>query len=127
MLGCYSGAFARTRLHAFVIMPNHLHGIVEICAELGRSGAAPLRGTAAVQARSLGAIARSFKAAATKRVHERPTWAGPVWQRNYFERVVRNGEELSNATRYIKEDPAWWEWDRENPKRKPVPSQRTTG
>jgi REP element-mobilizing transposase RayT len=36
--------FGRTRLHEFVIMPNHLHGIVEICSRLGRSSAAPLRG-----------------------------------------------------------------------------------
>jgi hypothetical protein len=34
--------FAETRLHTFVIMPNHLHGIVEICAKRGRSSAAPL-------------------------------------------------------------------------------------
>src|SRR6266404_2099154 len=119
---------AGTRLHEFVIMPNHLHGIVEICAKLGRSSAAPLRGTAAsVQAGSLGAIVRSFKAAATKRAHERLSWTGAVWQRNYFERVVRDGEEFSDATRYITENRARWDWDRENTERKSLPAPRKTG
>ena len=116
--------FTRTRLHAFVVMPNHLHGIVEICAKLGRSGAAPLRGTLAVAPGSLGAIVRSFKAAATKRVHEELKWRVPLWQRNYFEAVVRDGEEFSNAVRYIEENPARWEWDRENPERKPLGALR---
>src|SRR6266404_5217771 len=87
--------FARTRLHEFVIMPNHLHGIGEICAKPGRSSAAPLRVNLprAVPPGSLGAIVRSFKAAVTKRVHDKFQVSGPVWQRNYFERVVRDGEE----------------------------------
>lgn len=60
--------FARTRLHEFVIMPNHLHGIVKICAKPGRSSVADVQGVvASAQAGSLGAIVRSFKAAATKR------------------------------------------------------------
>jgi REP element-mobilizing transposase RayT len=69
---------------------------------------------------SLGAIVRSFKAAATKRVHEELEWRVPLWQRNYFEAVVRDGEEFSNAVRYIEENPSRWEWDRENPERKPL-------
>jgi REP-associated tyrosine transposase len=118
--------FAQTRLHAFVIMPNHLHGIVEICAKLGRSNAAPLPGTAPlVQAGSLGAIVRSFKAAATRTTHEKLKWTGPLWQRNYFEAIVRDGEEFSAATRYILENPARWEWDKENPERTPLPRQST--
>jgi REP element-mobilizing transposase RayT len=59
--------FPGTRLHEFVIMPNHLHGIVEICAKLGRSNAAPLPVSAA-QAGSIGAIVRSFKAFVTKQI-----------------------------------------------------------
>jgi putative transposase len=102
-------------------MPNHLHGVVEICNKLGRSRAAPLRGNLAVASGSLGAIVRSFKAAAARRVHEELKWQV---QRNYFEAVVRNGEEFSNAVRYIEENPARWEWDRENPERKPLRSLR---
>jgi len=93
-------------------------------AELGRSSAAPLPGSPAVAPGSLGAIVRSFKAAATKRVHEELKWQVPLWQRNYFEAVVCDGEEFSNAVRYIEENPARWEWDRENPERKPLPARK---
>jgi REP element-mobilizing transposase RayT len=57
-------------------------------------------------------------------VHEELKWRVPLWQRNYFDVVVRDGEEFSNAVRYIKENPERWEWDRENPERKPLPSRR---
>ncbi len=113
--------FARTRLHAFVVMPNHLHGIVEICSKLGRSSAAPLRGgpVAKVRAGSIGAIVRSFKSAVARQAHETLKRHGPVWQRNYFERVLRDGQEFSDATRYIAENPLNWEFDHENPRARP--------
>jgi putative transposase len=105
--------FAGTRLHAFVIMPNHLHGIVEICAKLGRSSAAPLR-RPAVQPGSLAAIVPSFKAAASKRVHEELQSNRAIWHRNYFETIVHDGEDFSKAVQYVLENPARWKWDREN-------------
>jgi hypothetical protein len=39
----------------------------------------------------------------------------PVWQRNYFERVVRDGKEMKRVQRYIFENPTQWEFDHENP------------
>jgi len=134
--------FPNTRLHAYVVMPNHLHGIVEICAgreatdrkfggrtilpaKLGRSSAAPLR--SAVAAGSLGAIVRSFKAAATKRVHLALQWSGAFWQRNYYERIVRDGAEFAGATQYILENPERWEWDQHNPERRQAPGDSQGG
>jgi len=67
---------------------------------------------------SLGAIVRSFKAAVTLRARRELGWIGEIWQRNYFERVVRDGQEFSDASRYISENPTKWEWDRENPEAK---------
>ena len=57
-------------------------------------------------------------------MHEELKWRAPLWQRNYFEAVVRDGEEFSNAVRYIEENPARWEWDRENPERKTLPARK---
>ena len=103
-------------------MPNHVHGIVRI-AEDGRSrsrGTAcraptmerfsyPVRG-------SLPTIIRSFKSSATKRINEvRSTPGAPVWQRNYYERVVRNERELDAIRQYIVDNPAKWLEDVENP------------
>jgi hypothetical protein len=41
-------------------------------------------------------------------------WNGPIWQRNYYERVLRDGKELDDASRYIAENPMKWAADREN-------------
>jgi putative transposase len=107
--------FLNARLDEFVVMPNHVHGIVWI---VGAQHAAPLPGTRtlAVKAGSLGAIVRSFKAAAARRVNEiRGTPGAAVWQRNYYERVIRNEDELSSIREYIHLNPLGWELDRENP------------
>ena len=82
------------RTDEFVIMPNHVHGILWILkTQVGAQPAAPLPGITArrpaVTPGSLAAIVRSFKSAVTKRVNEvRPTSGAPVWQRNYYERVI---------------------------------------
>jgi REP-associated tyrosine transposase len=117
--------FAHTNLHGFVIMPNHLHGLIEIVRQARAQRAAPLQEQAsggdprpAVRPGSLGAIVRSFKAAVTLRARRELSWIGEIWQSNYFERVVRDGQEFSDAGRYIGENPMKWEWDRENPEAK---------
>jgi len=58
---------------------------------------------------------RPFKSIVARRAHEELGWKGRVWQRNYFERVLRDGKEFSAATRYIAENPKKWEWAHENP------------
>ncbi len=102
-------------------MPNHVHGIIEISATGLAQHAAPLQGkvrTAAPLAASLSTIVRSFKAEVTRRSRLELNWEGEIWQRSYFDRVIRDGREFSNASRYIAENPLKWEWDRENLKTK---------
>lgn len=65
---------------------------------------------------SLSAIIRSFKSAVTKRVndfHRVP--AAPLWQRNYYERILRDAEELNAIREYIRLNPGMWDDDEENP------------
>jgi putative transposase len=113
-------------LDAFVVMPNHIHGIVIMRVQpmaVGAHGCAPLHGRAPLPSsslyrppRSLGSLVAGFKSAATKRINEiRGTLGVPVWQRNYYERVIRNSEELNRVRQYIIDNPAHWEEDRENP------------
>jgi putative transposase len=104
---------------AFVLMPNHLHGIVFLAQD------APGRGTAcrAPTERfgqpvpgSLPTLIRSFKSAATRRINLlRGTPGGRVWQRGYYERVIRNERELNAVRRYIAYNPLRWALDPENP------------
>ncbi len=102
--------FAHAALDAWVILPNHLHGVVVIQA-------APTS-AAHLQAGSLGAIIGNFKSVSTRRVNRvRQTPAAPVWQRNYYERIVRNDDELQRIRTYIAANPMRWSLDRENPER----------
>ncbi len=102
-------------LDAFVIMPNHIHGICFITDRPDRAtGRSPLQlGPAR---RSLGAFIGGFKSAVTKRINELQGSSGvSLWQRNYFEHVIRNENSLEHIREYILNNPARWEFDRENP------------
>jgi len=58
---------------------------------------------------SLGAIVRSFKSATTKRINDRRRTPGEsIWQRNYYDRIVRTDGELYRARRYIMTNPDRW-------------------
>jgi REP element-mobilizing transposase RayT len=111
--------FPEAELGAFVVMPNHLHGIVAIndCWR-GTACCAPtstLERFAAPVAGSFPTIIRSFKAAAARDAARRHRLAHPLWQRGYYERIVRDDEELNRIREYIEINPMQWELDRENP------------
>jgi hypothetical protein len=66
----------------------------------------------------LATIIRSFKSAATKRINAlRDNPGAPVWQRNYYERVIRDDRELDGIRQYIGENPLRWEEDENHPAR----------
>jgi REP element-mobilizing transposase RayT len=105
-------------LDAFVVMPNHVHGIIIINEDrrTGEGCLAPTRQTGTVAPGCLPQIVGSFKSAVSKRINEqRGTPGGQVWQRGYYDRVVRDEGELDNFRRYIAENPLKWDLDRENP------------
>ncbi len=66
---------------------------------------------------SLGAIVGSFKTAVTRELHIQGLVDGPVWQRNYWDRVIRNEDELNRIRQYIAFNPIAWEFDGEHPER----------
>ncbi|MDQ3995006.1 MAG: transposase [Actinomycetota bacterium] len=82
-------------LDAYVIMPNHLHGI------LWFAGAGYIR--------PLPVVIGTFKAAVSRTV------GYSVWQRSYHERVIRDECELAVKRQYIADNPMKWAVDRENP------------
>jgi putative transposase len=104
----------------FVVMPNHLHGIVWLTAEpLGAEGGTqPGRQRPRLAAGSLGAIVGTFKAVTARRINrERGTPGAAVWQRNYWERIIRSERELERIRRYIHENPLRWDADSLHPDR----------
>ena len=124
---------------AFVTMPNHIHGIIVITEleTLGQThGSAP---TADVNVGpnvganprvcpnpkpTLGHVVQWFKTMTTNayiRGVKQNGWEpfpGKFWQRNYYERIIRNERELNAIRQYIYDNPAQWESDKENPNRR---------
>ncbi len=103
----------------FIIMPNHLHGIIVITKnmESHRRGLINQTPTKWIlmqnPAQTLGKIIRRFKAKASYIIHE----AGFVdfgWQRNYYDHIIRNDKELNKIREYIMNNPRKWDLDREN-------------
>jgi REP element-mobilizing transposase RayT len=116
-------------LDEWIVMPNHLHGMIVIMDDIEaaqpvgaiRVGAireSPLpEGKAPAQKRKpLGRLVGAFKTVSAKRINGlRGTPGVPVWQRNYYERIIRNERELDATRRYIIQNPLRWALDRENP------------
>ncbi len=105
------------RLDAFVVMPDHFHGIVWIMEDgshgAGSGGAARCAPTPnshrRVEAASLSAIMRAFKSAVTCLLNaHRSTPGHALWQRGFYEHVVRDTRGLGNIRRYIADNPARW-------------------
>jgi REP element-mobilizing transposase RayT len=117
----------------FMVMPNHVHGIIVLADDGGGvndvgAGFKPARGVAvgptsvrwglkpAPTRIALSEIIRGFKTFSARRVNElRETLGVPIWQRNYYEHVVRGENELNRIREYIANNPPQWNIDRENP------------
>ncbi|MEM6528407.1 MAG: transposase, partial [Chloroflexota bacterium] len=87
-------------------------------ARTGRGMASPLRRRSFVAPASgeLGNIVGTFKSMSARRINKTlDTQGAPVWQRNYYERVIRDSTELDRIRAYIMNNPAKWAEDKHNP------------
>ncbi len=114
--------FPHVELGAYVVMPNHVHGIIIIrenglatnsSPAVGARHASPLPSNG-VKPKSIGAIVGSYKSAVTKRIGRELQAAG-IWQRNYYEHIIRSEAEHDRIHRYIETNVANWARDDENP------------
>jgi len=102
-------------LDQFVVMPNHVHVIV-IINRKGVLQYAPTKDALRSPSQTLGAIIRGYKSTTTKQINiNRDTPDRSVWQRNYYEHVIRNEFELNNIRKYIRDNPVRWAFDKDNP------------
>ena len=110
--------FPNVDLGAFAIMPNHIHGIIIItdvgatqCVAPTTTESTPPRGP---KPRSIGTIIGSFKSAVSYRLNKQFNVTN-IWQRNFYEHIIRNETEWNNIHLYIEANPANWTDDLENP------------
>jgi putative transposase len=101
--------YPNVELDQFVVMPNHVHGIVAIVETVGATHASPPR-RAGPKGRSIGAVVGSFKSAVTKRINELSNTSGTSV-------IVRDDASLDTMREYIVRNPLRWDYDRENPTR----------
>jgi REP element-mobilizing transposase RayT len=119
----------------FVVMPNHIHGIVwvnsndnDFVNNVGATGRSPLQNQNysplqnghlanygkphGTKNKSLSSFIAGYKSSVTKRINQiRQTPGMPVWQRNYYERIIRDEIELDKIREYILNNPLNWETD----------------
>jgi REP element-mobilizing transposase RayT len=135
--------FPNVELGAFVIMPNHVHGIIFITTERRGEVLSPrvdnetddrggditqeMNGEIPTQEKggetpplrkpTLGQIIAYFKYQSTKEMNQIETHSAltKFWQRNYYEHIIRNEREMENIWKYIEANPAQWKDDDENP------------
>jgi len=114
--------FLFVELGAYVIMPNHVHGIIVITHDRrGTIYRAPAMEKFGKPTQgSLPTIIRTYKAAVTRRIG-RELNATSIWQRNYYEHIIRDEKDLQNKTDYIEANPMLWDKDDNNPRNAQLP------
>ena len=121
--------YPHAKIDAFIVMPNHVHGIIFIgddatnfkrdgVADVGANNYSPLQPIGQQfrsPSKTLGSIVRGFKIGVTKWFRAN-TDIFPVWQRNYYEHVIRDETALHDIRQYIIHNPAKWTDDPDNPR-----------
>ena len=130
--GALPARFPGVDLDAFVVMPNHIHGIIVFATRV--SVGAPLVGAQDIAsnrtidnrattrvAPTLGDVVGAFKSRVTVeytrgvKTKGWPAFRRRLWQRNFYEHIIRNEASLNHIRQYILDNPARWAFDRDNP------------
>ncbi len=106
----------------FVVMPNHIHGIIWIEDVTGRCSLkdnSPVGAYSHTPLRSpshtIGAIIRGYKGAVTTKKNTiRNSKGSSIWQRNYYDHIICSEKDYENIVNYIDSNPLQWELDKEN-------------
>src|SRR3989304_2949626 len=102
-------------LEEYGVMPNHFHAIVLITDVKGDQQVAPTgRKTTSIRT-----LMSGYKSVVMKKINAlRGTPGAPIWQRNYYENVIRNEADLTQIRQYVIDNPLKWTSDRDNPEYK---------
>lgn len=110
--------YSPVELDEFVVMPNHMHGIIVI-TDVGAGSSRPSPGRdnpAPTEKRTLGQLVGYFKFQITKEINQiRNAGNVKVLQRDYYEHIIRNEREWNAIAEYIRNNPVNWQADLDNP------------
>ena len=119
--------FPNVQLDEYVVMPNHVHGIIILANRVGAQNFEPLRKKYSESSKnkyqhiipkSISSIIRAYKSVVTHWC-KNDDYTHFKWQRNYYEHIIRNEEDLNEIRGYIINNPLKWELDEENPENCP--------
>jgi REP element-mobilizing transposase RayT len=114
------------KIDKWVIMPNHIHFIIEILegfpsgkpvqndipnSNSQNVGCLPLANPNKLKANTVGSIVNQIKSKVTKEIRKETELFG-IWQRNYYEHIIRNEEAYIKISEYIKNNPTLWQNDK---------------
>jgi len=116
--------FNNAELDEYIIMPNHVHGIIQIINNdyPGRDvalqrlyrGNHPNMSKISPLPKSLSTIIRSYKSIVTKIINEKYKLNNIIWQSRFYDHIIRNEKELYRIRKYINNNSYRWEFDRNN-------------
>ena len=100
-------------IDAFILMPNHIHGVITI---VGAGLKPALPATIDPKRHGVPEIVRAFKTFSARRINQmRASTGAPVWQRGFYDHVIRGEDELDRVRTYIMDNPRRWHEDADNP------------
>ena len=115
--------FPNTQLDEFIVMPNHIHGIIIfVGASLvgAHSNASNSGDKNDIPTKKLGDVIGAYKSLTTVafvqgvKTLKWPPFSEKLWQRNYYEHIIRNDKDLLSIQQYITDNPARWNEDPDN-------------
>ena len=108
--------YKNVELDYFVIMPNHIHGIIILNErrDVACNVSTNEMGKISPKRNSLSVVIRGFKSALTKYAHENGI-INFCWQPRFYDRIIRNEKELFEIRKYIEENPVRWEFEKNIP------------
>jgi REP element-mobilizing transposase RayT len=113
--------FGNVKIDEWVIMPNHVHGIIIIIESVGTDYNLSLQRKTRqnrfqnITPKSLSYIIATFKSAVSRQINRIGTGNDFAWQSRFYDYIIRNENELYRIRQYIQNNPLKWELDRENP------------
>ncbi len=103
---------SNVELCEFIAMPNHIHAILKIAGNVmgAVNVACNVMSNISPKSGTLPTIIRSYKSSVSKQIHEHsaPNITVPIWQRNYYEHIIRSETEFARIATYIRNNPILW-------------------